>query len=102
MSEHETEHRPSECARTLDRADLVTENENLRRRLESQPVIEQAKGILMVCHGVSADDAFEMLSRWSQDTNTKVHQIARSIVSDPPRVQILGATTFPRGPAPTE
>jgi hypothetical protein len=51
---------------------------------------------------VSADVAFEMLSRWSQDTNTKVHQIARSIVSDPPRVQILGATTFPRGPAPTQ
>ena len=56
---------------------LVVENENLRRKLQTLPVIEQAKGILMGRYGIPADDAFEMLRRCSQDTNTKLHLVAR-------------------------
>ena len=91
MIEHETAQlNPSTYAPTLTIAHLVAENENLRRKLETQPVIEQAKGILMGCHGVSADDAFDLLRRWSQDTNTKLHQVAQTIVDGRRRGDPLG------------
>ena len=81
MTEDQTaQQNPSHFASRLTMAHLVSENENLRRKLETQPVIEQAKGILMGCYGVSSDEAFDLLSRWSQDTNTKLHQVALSIV----------------------
>lgn len=66
-----------ESMSTIDQ--LVTENENLRRKLQTLPVIEQAKGILMRRYQIPADDAFEMLRRLSQDTNTKLHLVAQTI-----------------------
>ena len=60
----------------VDVAALLAENDGLRQRLASQPVIEQAKGILMGYYGISSDTAFQLLCRWSQDTNTKVRRIA--------------------------
>ena len=54
----------------------------LRARLESQPVIEQAKGILIARSGCSPDRAFEVLRQASQRTNTKVRDIAARIVAD--------------------
>ena len=65
---------------TIDR--LVVENENLRRKLQTLPVIEQAKGILMGRYGISAEAAFQMLRRRSQDTNTRLHLVAQTIVSN--------------------
>lgn len=43
-------------------------------------VIEQAKGIIMLGYGVDADAAFLLLSRHSQDTNTKLHELAARLV----------------------
>jgi hypothetical protein len=70
---------PDESMSTIDR--LMIENENLRRKLQTLPVIEQAKGILMGRYQIPADDAFEMLRRRSQDTNTKLHLVAQTIIS---------------------
>jgi hypothetical protein len=67
-------------ATTINR--LVAENTNLRRKLQTQPVIEQAKGILMATHGVSADEAFQILSKRSQDSNTKLHLVALSVTAN--------------------
>ena len=44
-------------------------------------VIEQAKGILMVTHRIDADIAFELLRHHSQNTNTKVHDLAAHLVT---------------------
>jgi GAF domain-containing protein len=53
---------------------------NLQRALESRGVIDQAKGILMGQHGVSADAAFELLAQHSQRTNRKLREIAQEMV----------------------
>jgi hypothetical protein len=53
----------------------------LLARFESQPVIEQAKGILMAESHCSADEAFEMLRRASQRQNTRVRDLAAQIVA---------------------
>jgi ANTAR domain len=65
----------------IDVAALIAENEGLRQRLASQPVIEQAKGVLMGYYGVTADTAFQLLRRWSQDTNTKLRHIAELLIN---------------------
>jgi GAF domain-containing protein len=54
--------------------------EQLRERLTSRAVIDQAKGVLMERHGCTADEAFAMLVDASQRTNRKVGDIAEAIV----------------------
>ena len=53
---------------------------DLRAALETQPVIDQAKGLLIAEHGCSADEAFGMLAAASQRHNRKVRDIARAMV----------------------
>ena len=77
--------------------EAVRTNENLRAALESRAVIEQAKGILMERLKVTADRAFDTLVRVSNDTNTKLRDVAQAVVdtgSVPP-----GSSTR-RSPAP--
>jgi len=52
----------------------------LEARLETMPVIEQAKGILMAQTGCGPEQAFNMLRRASQRSNVKVRDLATEIV----------------------
>jgi ANTAR domain len=49
-------------------------------RLDTLPVIEQAKGILMAQQRCGADEAFDLLRRASQRANVKVSVLAAQIV----------------------
>jgi GAF domain-containing protein len=60
--------------RALKRAD------NLEAALASRAVIEQAKGILMERHNVTADGAFRILARASIHTQTTVRRLAEHLV----------------------
>jgi len=55
---------------------------NLTAAMESREVIEQAKGVLMVTHRLSADGAFDRLRQRSQAENRKLRDIARETVDD--------------------
>ncbi|MFZ0832356.1 MAG: ANTAR domain-containing protein [Mycobacterium sp.] len=59
---------------------LAAENEQLRRALASRDIIGQAKGILMEQYGIDADAAFGLLVRLSQESNTRLVEIARRLV----------------------
>jgi transcriptional regulator with GAF, ATPase, and Fis domain len=52
----------------------------LRRGLVSNRAIGKAVGMLMVSNDVSADDAFDILRRTSQDTNVKLADIAADFI----------------------
>ena len=52
----------------------------LQARLESMPVIEQAKGILMAQQRCGPEEAFDLLRRASQRANIKVSVLAAHIV----------------------
>jgi hypothetical protein len=52
----------------------------LQARLDTLPVIEQAKGVLMAQAGCQPDEAFDILRRASQRTNVKVRDLAADIV----------------------
>jgi GAF domain-containing protein len=68
---------------------IVTARRHLRARdlavhmktaMDSRAEIEQAKGVLMAQHAITADEAFRRLARRSQETNTKLRDVARSLL----------------------
>lgn len=52
----------------------------LQARLNTLPVIEQAKGILIADSGCDPDEAFDILRKASQRTNVQVRELAADIV----------------------
>ena len=60
---------------------LQTEVVQLRRALRTRPDIDLARGILMATFGLSSDAAWEVLVTTSQNTNTKLHHLARDVVT---------------------
>ncbi len=61
--------------------DEPVELNDLRRRLETSPVIEQAKGMLMGFYGCDADAAFALLRRWSSHRNRKLHLVCADLLA---------------------
>jgi GAF domain-containing protein len=53
---------------------------NLQAALESRAVIDQAKGILMERHKVTADQAFQVLAQVSMQKNIKLRLVAEELV----------------------
>ncbi|MEU9450900.1 ANTAR domain-containing protein [Streptomyces sp. NPDC048277] len=60
---------------------LQTEVVQLRRALRTRPDIDLARGILMASFGLDPDEAWETLVTASQNTNTKLHRLARNVVA---------------------
>ena len=56
--------------------------EQLQAAMASRAVIEQAKGILMGQRGCSAERAFDVLVKLSQDTNRKLRDVAQALVDE--------------------
>ena len=54
---------------------------HLRKALETRDVIGQAKGILMGRRGISAEEAFDLLRRTSQDLNIKLADLAHTLAA---------------------
>ena len=53
----------------------------LQARMDTMPVIEQAKGVLMAQQRCGPDEAFELLRLASQRANVKVHVLAEQVVA---------------------
>lgn len=64
--------------RRYDRSRRIVEH--LQRALESRAEIDQAKGVLMAAHGVTAEEAFSRLVGESQQHNTKLRDVARNLL----------------------
>ncbi|MEO9329760.1 GAF and ANTAR domain-containing protein [Gordonia aurantiaca] len=60
--------------------DAVMKDQQFHSALANRDVIGQAKGILMERFGIDALAAFDLLKRLSQESNTKLVDIARQIV----------------------
>ncbi|ORV92471.1 response regulator receiver protein [Mycobacterium interjectum] len=59
---------------------MMRRQDQFRSALASRDVIGQAKGVIMERFNLDAVEAFELLSRLSQDSNTKLIEIARSLI----------------------
>ncbi len=81
--------------------------DQLRASLASRPVIDRALGVIMGEQRCSAEFAFEILRRASQNRNIKLRQVAEEIIirvtgqpSQPPPFDPPGLTAAPRGAYP--
>jgi anti-anti-sigma factor len=72
---------PGEHALNHEEQELRSEVVQLRRALQTRPVIDQARGILMASFALSPEDAWSVLVSISQNTNTKLHQLADELVT---------------------
>ncbi|MEU9157597.1 ANTAR domain-containing protein [Streptomyces sp. NPDC048417] len=59
---------------------LRTEIGQLKRAMQTRPVIDLARGVLMASFGLNSEDAWSVLVETSQRTNTKLHHLAREMV----------------------
>ena len=61
-------------------AAAVKEIGQLKEALTSRATIDQAKGVIMAERHVSADDAFQVLVRLSNESNVRLAEVARALV----------------------
>jgi len=54
--------------------------ENLKVAVDARKLVGQAMGILMERYDLDADRAFEVLRRYSQDTNIKLREVAQDLI----------------------
>ncbi|MFF1605306.1 ANTAR domain-containing protein [Streptomyces mirabilis] len=81
--------------------DLRTEIGQLKRAMQTRPVIDLARGVLMASFGLNSEDAWSVLVEASQCTNIKLHHLAQELVGavngaplpDRVRQQISAAVT---------
>ena len=62
--------------------DAIALSRNLGGAMEHRGVIEQAKGVLMGAHHVSADDAFNRCDNAPKTENRKLRDIGLDVVAD--------------------
>lgn len=68
-----------------DAADAAAEEAaGLREGMEHRSVIGQAQGLIMAEHGITADEAFDMLVQQSQSSNIELRDIAVRLVQQGP------------------
>lgn len=67
---------------TLEEQRQETLDDALPELYAARAVIEQAKGALMLVYGISAEQAFRVLSWRSQETNIKLRALATQLVAD--------------------
>lgn len=60
----------------------ATDIEGLQRAVDGRQVIGMAIGMLMERYHLDADRAFEVLKRYSQHHNVKLHEVAQRLVDD--------------------
>ncbi|MFC8145315.1 ANTAR domain-containing protein [Streptomyces paradoxus] len=60
--------------------DLRAEVAQLRRAMQTRPTIDLARGILMASFNLTPEAAWSVLVKTSQNTNTKLHNLAQDLV----------------------
>ncbi|MET9730138.1 STAS domain-containing protein [Streptomyces sp. NPDC006458] len=75
-----TRTQPEEDVLSDGEEDLEEEVVQLRRAMLTRPQIDQATGILMATFSLSSEDAWSVLVRVSQNTNTKLHHVAEELL----------------------
>lgn len=76
--------RPAELAPALDLAVArFGDAEELRRRLQGRKVIERAKGVLMLRHALTEEEAFGRLRRAAMDSRRTMVEVAREVLAAP-------------------
>ncbi|MFJ9729328.1 ANTAR domain-containing protein [Streptomyces sp. NPDC101209] len=71
---------------------LRRENAQLKQAMESRPLIDMARGVLMSRLGCSLEESWEILVEVSQHANVRVRRVSEVIVA-----AVTGKEPLPRG-----
>ncbi len=71
---------------TLAEAERETLDAVIPEVVENRAAIEQAKGVLMRMYDINADQAFKVLKWRSQETNTKLRDLAEALLNGLPQL----------------
>ena len=82
MSDTSQSKPPSSGRRHTDVDECQEEVEDLRSTLETRPVIDLAKGILVAQQHCTPEEAFGLLTEASQKSNRKLRDVARAMVEE--------------------
>jgi response regulator NasT len=69
------------CKRFSEIADLKAEQARLQQLLEERKLVERAKGVLMEKLGLSEEAAYRRLQKQARDTNQRLADLARALLS---------------------
>lgn len=61
--------------------ELLQENEQLQQAMESRPVIDMARGVVMAGYGCPPQGAWEILVTVSQHANIKPRHVAEAVTA---------------------
>lgn len=69
-------------------SDLSVTQQQLQRALDSRVLIEQAKGVVAHTHDLDMETAYRLIRHRARTTQTKIAELARSIVEDGLRLEL--------------
>ncbi|WP_407561786.1 ANTAR domain-containing protein [Streptomyces sp. 184] len=61
--------------------ELSEENAQLKQAIESRPVVDQARGVLIAMLGADEDQAWQILLETSQHANTPLRRVAEALIA---------------------
>lgn len=70
----------NQAAIVIENSRILVESQIIKEELETRKVVERAKGILMKEAGLSEDDAFRKIQKYSMDTRKGMREVAEAIV----------------------
>lgn len=62
-------------------AELLQEREQLKQAMESRPVIDMARGVLMAGFACQPEEAWQILVAVSQHANVKLRKVAKAVAA---------------------
>lgn len=61
--------------------ELSEENAQLKQAIESRPLVDQARGMLIALLGADEDEAWQVLLETSQHANVPLRQVAEALIA---------------------
>ncbi len=70
----------NQAAIVIENAQLMVQSKVIREELETRKAVERAKGILMKQEGLSEEEAFRKIQKFSMDSRKPMREIAEAII----------------------
>ncbi len=70
----------NQAAVAIENTELMVKSRVIQEELEARKLIERAKGILMKDQGLSEDEAFRKIQKYSMDSRKSMREIAEAII----------------------
>jgi AmiR/NasT family two-component response regulator len=70
----------NQAAIAIENTELMVKTKVVQEELETRKVTERAKGILMKEEGLSEEDAFRRIQKYSMDTRKPMKEVAEAII----------------------